>query len=148
MRAKRVLVAVNGTSADEEAIRLSCGLAKKARGKVFVTYVIQVDRTLPLDAEVKAEMEKGEQVLSQAERIADDQDFCVETDLLQAREIGPAIVEEAIARRVDLVTIGLSYKRKFGEFSLGTVIPYVLRNAPCWVLISREPISEEEHEQA
>ncbi len=123
-------------------------MAKKDRGSVLVTYVIQVDRTLPLDADVKAEVEKGEQVLRRAERVADEQDYNVETDVLQAREIGPAIVEEAIARHVDLITIGLSYKRKFGEFNLGTIIPYVLRNAPCWVLIFREPITEEEREKS
>ena len=144
MRPKRVLVPINGGTADEEAVRLSCRLAKKSGGKVYVTYVIQVDRTLPLDAEVKAEIERGEQVLDTAERIAEDQDYNVDTDLLQAREIGPAIVDEAIERGVDLIMMGVSYLKKFGEFSLGETVPYVLKNAPCWVLICREPIPEEE----
>ena len=145
MRPKKVLVPVSGSKADEEAIRLSCRLAKKAGGKIYVTYVIQVDRTLPLDAEVKAEIERAEQVLDQAETIAEEQDYNVETDLLQSREIGPAIVDEAIERGVDLIMIGLSYEKKFGEFSMGDTTPYVLKNAPCWVLICREPIPEEEH---
>ena len=144
MRPKKVLVPVDGGTADEEAVRLSCRLAKKSGGKVFVTYVIQVDRTLPLDAEVKAEIERGEQVLDTAERIAEDQDYNVDTDLLQAREIGPAIVDEAIERGVDLIMMGVTYLKKFGEFSLGETVPYVLKNAPCWVLICREPIPEEE----
>ena len=144
MRPKKVLVPVDGGTADEEAIRLSCRLAKKSGGKVYVTYVIQVDRTLPLDAEVKAEIERGEGVLDTAERIAEDQDYNVDTDLLQAREIGPAIVDEAIERGVDLIMMGVSYLKKFGEFSLGETVPYVLKNAPCWVLICREPIPEEE----
>ena len=144
MRPKKVLVPVNGGTADEEAVRLSCRLAKKSGGKVYVTYVIQVDRTLPLDAEVKAEIERGEGVLDTAERIAEDQDYNVDTDLLQAREIGPAIVDEAIERGVDLIMMGVSYLKKFGEFSLGETVPYVLKNAPCWVLICREPIPEEE----
>ena len=144
MKAKRVLVPVDGSTADEEAIRLSCRLAKEAGGRIYVTYVIQVDRTLPLDAEVKPEIEKGEQVLDRAEQIAEEQDYEVKTDLLQAREIGPALVDEAIERGVDLITIGWSYKKKFGGFSLGDTIPYVLKNAPCWVLICREPIPEEE----
>jgi nucleotide-binding universal stress UspA family protein len=53
-------------------------------------------------------------------------------------------VDEAIERGVDLIVIGLSYKKKFGEFSLGSTVPYVLRNAPSWVIICREPIPEEE----
>jgi nucleotide-binding universal stress UspA family protein len=144
MQPKKVLVPISGTKADEEAIRLSCRLAKKAGGKIYVTYVIQVDRSLPLDAEVKPEIDKAEQVLDQAECIAEEQDYNVETDLLQSREIGPAIVDEAIERGVDLITIGLSYEKKFGAFSIGDTIPYILKNAPCWVLICREPIPEEE----
>ncbi len=106
MQPKKVLVPISGAKADEEAIRLSCRLAKKAGGKIYVTYVIQVDRSLPLDAEVKPEIDKAEQVLDQAECIAEEQDYNVETDLLQSREIGPAIVDEAIERGVDLITIG------------------------------------------
>jgi len=148
MRVKKVLVPVNGTKADEEAIKLACRLVKGVKGKIYVTYVIQVDRTLPLDAEIKPEIEKGEKVLDRAETIADEQDYKVETDMLQAREIGPAVVDEAIERTVDLIIIGMSYKKKFGGFSLGSTTPYVLKNAPCWVLICREPIPEEEPEQS
>jgi len=144
VRPKKVLVPVNGSKADEEAIRLSCRLAKKTGGKIYVTYVIQVDRSLPLNAEVGPQIDKAEQVLDQAERIAEEEDCEVETDVLQAREMGPAVVDEAIERGIDLITIGISYEKEFGEFSLGNTIPYVLKNAPCRVLIYREPIPEEE----
>jgi nucleotide-binding universal stress UspA family protein len=53
MGPKKVLVPINGTKADEEAVKLACRLAKRTKGKVYVTYVIQVDRTLPLDAEIE-----------------------------------------------------------------------------------------------
>ena len=145
MEVKRVLVPINGSEVDDEAIKLACRLAKKTRGKVYVTYVIQVDRSLPLDAEIEQEIRNGEEVLDKAERIAEDQDYEVRTDLLQAREIGPAVVDEAIERGVDLIILGLSYKKKFGEFSLGSTVPYVLRNAPSWVIVCREPTSMEEN---
>ncbi len=147
MDVKKVLVPINGTKADEEALKLACRIAKQAKSKVFVTYVIQVDRTLPLDAEIDQEIEKGEEFLDRAECIAEEHDYEVRTDLLQAREIGPAVVDEAIERGVDLIVIGLSYKKKFGEFSLGSTVPYVLRNAPSWVIVSREPIPEEEEHE-
>lgn len=144
MRPKKVLVPVSGTRADVEAIRLACRLAKKEGGKIFVTYVIQVDRTLPLDAEIGPELERAEEALDQAEVIAAEEDCTVETDLLQSREVGPAVVDEAVERGVDLITIGAGYEKKFGEFNLGETIPYVLKNAPCWVLVAREPMQEEE----
>jgi nucleotide-binding universal stress UspA family protein len=147
MNVKKVLVPVNGTSADREAIKLACRMVKSVKGKIYVTYVIQVERTLPLDAEVKPEIEKGEKVLDQAECVAEEQDYKVDTDMLQAREIGPALVDEAIERAVDMIIIGITYKKKFGGFSLGNIVPYVLKNAPCWVLICREPMPQEEPEQ-
>ncbi|MDO8670998.1 MAG: universal stress protein [Dehalococcoidia bacterium] len=50
------------------------------------------------------------------------------------------MVDEAVERGVDLVIVGVTYKKRFGEFNLGKVTPYVLKNAPCRVWLCREPI--------
>jgi len=131
----RVLVPVSGTKADDEAIRLACLLTKKTKGKIWAVYVITVKRTLPLDAELDADMKAGEDILNHAEAIAEDQEYEIETDLLQAREAGPTIIDEAVDHEINLILIGTEYKRSFGQFSLGSVVPYVLRNAPCRVLV-------------
>jgi len=34
--------------------------------------------------------------------------------------------------------MGVTYKRRFGQFSLGNVVPYVLKNAPCRVILYHE----------
>ncbi|MFC1926360.1 universal stress protein [Chloroflexota bacterium] len=141
---KKVLVTVGGTSVDDEALKLACKLIKGEKGKVYVTYVIQVDRTLPLEAEVEAEIKRGEEVLNQAEMLIEDQDCEAETDLLQARDVGAAVVDEAVERGIDLIMVGRSYKKEFGEFSLGKIVPYVLKNAPCWVMIFQEPMPKDE----
>ncbi|MFC1974203.1 universal stress protein [Chloroflexota bacterium] len=143
MQLKKVLVTVGGTSVDEEALKLACKLVKSEKGKVYITYVIQVDRTLPLEAEVEAEIRQGEDVLNQAEIIVENQDCEAEIDLLQARDVGAAVVDEAAERDIDLIMIGRSYKKEFGEFSLGKIVPYVLKNAPCWVIIFQEPMPRE-----
>jgi len=143
MEISKALVAVKGESVDEEAIRLACTMARRRKGKVYVAYVIEVKRVLPLDAEIEPEIEKAEQVLKQAERIADEVDYEVETELLQAREVGPAIVDEAVERGVDTIFMGMAYKKRFGEFDLGSVIPYVLKNAPCRVLLWRETMESD-----
>ena len=135
------MVAVSGKEADVEAVKLACDLAKKSKAEVYVVYVIEVKRSLPLDAVIDSEIEKAEKVLTRAEDIAADRECEVETDLIQAREAGPAIVDEAVERKVDLVLIGVTYKKRFGVFGLGRVIPYVLEEAPCRVLLCREPMS-------
>ncbi len=135
----KILVSVRGTEADEEAIRLACRLAKKDKGKIYAVYVITIKRTLPLNAELESEIRKAEGMLDHIEGVAEEQDYEVETDLLQAREAGPAIVDEAVEREVDLILMGVTYGRRFGQFSLGDVVPYVLKNAPCRVILYHQP---------
>ncbi len=135
MEFHKILVPVIGTQADEAAVRLACGLAKKNKGKICAIYVITLKRSLPIDAEIESEIRKAEDVLDHMESIAEEQDYEIETELLQAREVGPAIVDEAVEREIDLILIGLTYKTRFGQFSLGDVVPYVLKNAPCRVIL-------------
>lgn len=140
-RPSRILVPVKGHPTDREAISVACRIAKATKGKVYAIYVIEVQRTLPLDAEIGPEIEKGEAVLAAVERIAQENDYQVDSELLQGREVGPALVDEAIERGIDLIILGVPYKRRFGEFDLGKTIPFVLKHAPCRVWVIREPAS-------
>ena len=135
MEYKSILVPVGGTEADEEAVRLACRLAKKDKGKIWVVHVITIKRALPLDAGIETEIHKAEEILDNIENIIEEEDYEAETDVLQAREVGPAIIDEAVEREVDLILMGVKYKRHFGQFILGNIVPYVLKNAPCPVLL-------------
>ncbi len=135
MEFKRILVPVRGAEADEEAMMLACRLAKKDKGKIWAVHVITIKRALPLDAGIESEIRKAEDILDNIENISEEQDYEVETDVLQAREVGPAIIDEAVERGVSLILMGVKYKRRFGQFSLGNVVPYVLKNAPCPVIL-------------
>ena len=144
MEFHRILVPVSGTGADEEAILLACHLARKDKARILAVYVIPIDRSLPLDAEIRPEVEKAEKVLDRMEGIAATQSCVLETDLLQAREAAPTIVDEAIEREIDLILMGASYKTPFGRFSMGDEVPYVLKHAPCRVILFHEPMTPAE----
>lgn len=131
----RILVPVAGTEADDEAIRLACRFAQRVKGRIWAIYVITVKRSLPLDAEIESETKKAEAILDRAQGVADEEDYEIATDLLQAREAGPSIIDEAVEHNVDLILMGIRYKRTFGQFSLGSVVPYILENAPCRVIL-------------
>lgn len=138
---KHVLVAVNGGRTDDEAVRTACATARKQRARLTAVYVIEVTRDLPLDAAMESAVERGEGALERAEEIATQNDVAIDTQILQARDVAPAIVDEAVERRCDLIVLGLPYnRRRFGEFTLGHTASYVLKNAPSWVWIVREPI--------
>jgi len=135
MEFQNILVPVSGTEADEEAITLACRLARGDKARVLAVYVIPIERTLPLDTEIETEVQKAEGILDRMESVAREQNYVIETDLLQARDVGPSIIDEAVEREVDLILMGVTYIRSFGQFSLGTVIPHVLKNAPCRVIL-------------
>jgi len=129
-----------GTEADEEAVKLACRLIKKRnKSKIWAVYVITIKRTLPLDAEIDSEIKKAEGILEQMEVVAEEVDCEIDTDILQAREAGLAIVDEAVERGVELIVMGVIYGTHFGQFSLGNVVPYVLKNAPCRVILYHQP---------
>lgn len=140
MKFLKILVPVNGEESDKEAIELACKMAKESKGTINAVYVIRVKRSLPLDAEIESEVQKAEEVLSWAEEIADEQEYEIETNLLQTREEGPAIVDEAMEHSADLILMGMGYRKRFGQFDPGDTISYVLKNAPCRVLLLRQPL--------
>jgi len=140
MKFYRILVAVDGGDADKDAIQLACRLARETKGRVFVVHIIEVRRSLPLNAELQSDAEQGERILRRAQDCADEHDCKIETDLLQAREPGPAIVTEVVEKQIELLLMGMSYRTKFGHFEIGETIPYVLRNAPCRVMVLRQPL--------
>jgi nucleotide-binding universal stress UspA family protein len=141
-RLHAVLAYVNGKSTDEEVVALACSVAKRNKARVHVIYVIEVKRTLPLTVELQAEMDKGEEVLERAERVAEDSGYAIETEILQAREIGPAVVDEAVERGCDLVIVGVPYRAKLGDFEIGSAASHVLKNSPSRVLLMRGAMGE------
>lgn len=135
---------LDGSEASLEALSLACLVAKRNKGKVYAIYTIKVHRSLPLDAQLTPDAQKGEEILTQAEAVADVLEFEVEGELLQARDAGHAIVDEAIERGVDSIFVGIEYTRPFGTFQLTDTVEYVLRHAPCEVWLCRRPARAEE----
>src|SRR2546422_194533 len=98
-----------------------------------------------LDPVLDDVVERGEKILDEVEKLASASQLPVETELVQARDTGPALVDEAVEWGADLIVMGLPYKRRFGEFNLGKTVPYVLKNANCRVMLFRE---HREHREA
>ncbi|MCG3141033.1 MAG: hypothetical protein HDKAJFGB_02203 [Anaerolineae bacterium] len=145
---QRILVPVEGAETDTEGAALACALAKKDKAEVLLLYVIEVRRNLPIDAELSAEVEKGERVLAEAQRFASKIGCNVQTDLLQAREAGPAIVNEAVEREAQLIVMGVPYREQFGEYCVEPRAQFVLEHAECRVILNREPLARANNQRA
>jgi nucleotide-binding universal stress UspA family protein len=127
---------------DEEALLLAGETSRATKGTLFLVYIIEVPRVLPLDSPPEADLDRAETVLAEMESLGERNKLRVVTELLYARQAGPAIVREAIERQADLVVIGMDYRRRYGEFTIGESIAYILEHAPCAVWVLREPISD------
>jgi nucleotide-binding universal stress UspA family protein len=111
---------------------------------LIAVHVVEIDWTLPLDADIAGRSEEAQQALDMAEAAAERAKVRLEPVLLQARDVGAALVDEATERQADLLMLGLPYRMRFGgDFAIGRTIPYVLKNAPCSVWVVREPMTEE-----
>jgi nucleotide-binding universal stress UspA family protein len=142
----RVVIALSGGSSDARIVKLASALAGAKGGNVelIAVHVVEIDWTLPLDADIAGRSEDVQQVLDSAEAIAEAYKLTMEPVLLQARDVAAAIVDEATEKDADLLVVGLPYRKRFGgEFAIGRTVPYILQNAPCAVWVVREPMSEE-----
>lgn len=142
---RRAVVALAGGPGDERIVRLVSELAKAGRGEIVAVHVVEIGWSLPLDADIAGRSEEIQRILDAAETVAEASKMHLDAVLLQARDVGAALVDEATEREADLLVLGLPYRKRFGgDFAIGRTIPYVLKNAPCTVWVVREPIPEGE----
>jgi nucleotide-binding universal stress UspA family protein len=141
---RRAVIALNGGPSDARIVRLVSEMGRGGQTQLIAVHVVEIDWTLPLDADIAGNSEEAQRVLDMAESAAEAGRATLETILLQARDVGAALVDEASEREADLLVVGLPYRKRFGgDFAIGRTIPYVLKNAPCAVWVVREPIHEE-----
>ena len=138
-----IAVIVDGKQLDRELVRLACFMAKKAKRKVHLVHIIEVPRTLPLKATLIKESEEADKLLNDALSIADEAGCDAVAEVVQTRDAGPAIVDEAKDHECALILMGLvrdSHKGHTKASYLGKTIPYVLSNSPCRVWVVQDTI--------
>ena len=141
----RAVVCLNGGPSDGRIVRLAAAYARQYKAQLIAVHVVEIDWTQPLDADIAGRSEDVQRILDVAEETAEACQYKIEPVLLQARDVGAALVDEASEQRADLLVLGLPFRKRFGgDFAIGRTIPYVLKNAPCAVWVVREPIPEEQ----
>jgi nucleotide-binding universal stress UspA family protein len=142
---RRAVLGLNGGPTDALVVRLGCTLARPFKSELVALHVVEVDWRHDLGEDLASGNEAASAILDTAEGIAEKHGVSLETELLQARDVGAALVDEATELGADLIFLGLPYRKKFGgDFAIGRTVPYVLQNAPCEVFVVREPIARSE----
>ena len=147
-----ILVPIANTEASLEAVRIAATMARPKKARVYIVHVIEVNRSLPLNAELDADARRGEQLIRRAEEVAIAAGYPVSGTLLQAREAGQAILDEALDNVVDTIIMGIDNSDAAGITSsvhLGKAVEHVLKHATCAVWVVRQsmtPPAEHHHE--
>jgi len=146
---RRAVLGLNGGPTDGLVVRLGCELAHKRDIELIALHVVEVDWRHDLDEQIAGSSEIASATLDLAEGIAEKHRVKLRTELLQARNVGAALVDEAVELGAEVVLLGLPYRKRFGgDFAIGSTIPYVFQNAPCAVIVVREPVARSEERRA
>lgn len=141
---KDTLVPLDGSAAGYDALEVACLISRRNKGVVYAVYVIEVPRSEAIEAPMpREEVDKGEAILRRAEDMAAELDCRITGELLQARDWGHVIVDEAIDRDLDAIVMGITMDPELGEYRLGHTAQHVLRAAPCRVILCRSAEEEE-----
>jgi len=135
----RILVPMKLGQIGEEMVATAVKLAQDRAASVEALHVIRVPLELPLDAELAEEDERGEASIAEALLLGEDHGVKVEGRTIRARSIGQAIVEEARDQGVDLIVMGSAPRWRRQSRFFSPTVEYVLKKAPCEVLIVAFP---------
>jgi APA family basic amino acid/polyamine antiporter len=140
---RNVLVPVVWRRESEAAVDLACRLAAERRGSIVALSVLEVPLDLPLDADLPGAAErKANDLLDEARAIGDAYGVNVIGRLVRARRAGRAIVDEAERRESEIIVMGAPRReaqRRRGGRIFGGTVDFVLKNAPCRVMVAAAP---------
>ena len=156
-----ILVPVFGTKLDDDIIGTAGRLAAAAEpdspdgqgSRLDVVYVVALPLTVPLHAPPPREwLEQAEAALRRAREVGEEYEAVeVVTDVIPARSVGAGIVETARKRGVEAIVMGAEPPTRVRGGAIlggigaarprevGEVTEYVLRKAPCRVLLTAPP---------
>jgi basic amino acid/polyamine antiporter, APA family len=123
----------------EEMIATAVKLAQESGAEVEALHVIRVPLDRALDAELEEEEERAVASLAEAQLLGADHGVQVRGETVRARSIGDAIVGEAKRRGADLIVLGSAPRWRRQSRFFSPTVEYVLRKAPCEVLVVAFP---------
>jgi nucleotide-binding universal stress UspA family protein len=136
---ERILVPMKLGLIGEEVLGTAFRLAEEQGCEVHVLHVIRVPLDLPIDAELIDAEEAAEASLAEAKLLAADQGIPIQVHIVRGRAIGEAIVHEAVDHEVDLIVVGSAPRWRRQSRFFSPTVDYVLRKAPCEVMVIAYP---------
>jgi APA family basic amino acid/polyamine antiporter len=137
---QRILVPMKLGVIGEEMVATAVALAKERGARIEAITVVQIPRERALDEPLPEDLARAAAAsIAEARALGEDNEVEVQADAVPARSIGHAIVDEATRRRADLIVLGSSPRWRRQSRFFSPTVDYVLKNAPCEVLVVAFP---------
>jgi APA family basic amino acid/polyamine antiporter len=143
---QRILVPLKLGPIGDEVLATALKLAEEEHAAIDVLHVIRVPLELPLDAEMIDAEERATSSIAEAKLLAAEHGIEVSGEIVRARALGEAIVEHARDGDADLIVLGSAPRWRRQSRFFSPTVDYVLRKAPCEVMVVAYPqgVLEEE----
>ena len=145
---ERVLVPMKLGLIGEEVLATAIRLAEERRCALFAIHVVSVPMDKAIDDPMHDAEERAEASLAEAKLLASEHGVEVEAEIVRSRAIGESIVDEATAHAVDLIVMGSAPRWRRQSRFFSPTVDYVLRHAPCEVMVIAYPQGVLEEEEA
>jgi basic amino acid/polyamine antiporter, APA family len=162
-----ILVPLTGTPLDDDIVQTAGRLAAEEDVESFeedhgatieALWIFEVPMSLPIDAALpEAQLKRARAALARAKAVGEEYEGVeVATATVRARRAGQAIVDEARRRGVQAVVLAAEEPSKIRGGALlggrggprdnfvGEVTKYVLAKAPCQVILTAPPASDQQ----
>src|SRR5215207_3009598 len=143
---RRILVPFKLGLIGVEVFATALRLAEEYGASITAVHVVPVPLDHPLDAPLYEEEDRAASSLAEAKLFAAEHGVEVDAEVVRARMIGAAVIEQALGRGADLIVMGSSPRWRRQSRLFGPTVDYVLRKAPCEVMVIAYPqgVLEEE----
>jgi APA family basic amino acid/polyamine antiporter len=136
---RSILVPIAPGYASDEAMDFACRLAAERRASIVALTAIEIPLEQPLDAEMPDEVREANEQLDEARAIGESYGVTVIGRIARTRNIGRAIVDEAIRRNSEIIVMAGPRRVRLerGRRQIfGDAVDFVLRHAPCRVMVA------------
>ncbi len=136
---RSILVPIAPGYASDEAMDFACRLAAERRASIVALTAIEVPLDLALDAELPEDVREANAQLDEARAIGDSYGVTVTARIARTRNIGRAIVDEAVRRSSEIIVMAGPRRVRLqrGRRQIfGDAVDFVLRHAPCRVMVA------------
>jgi hypothetical protein len=134
---RRVLVPVSDGPGGELAVDLACHFASDRHAVVVALAPIEIPLDQALDVPAREQEAQAHALLERAHAIGASYGVRIVARMVRTRSAGDAVLEATVRHRSQIVVVGLPPTGK-GR-SLGREIDFVLKNAPCRVMLASAP---------